>query len=150
MNVLSDPELSILSQNILRLRKAFGYSQMTLAYHAKTRSSTISELENGVNRNPGWEILSRIAKALNTSVHLLLMPNISTVATQQAEIIPPGLSELIENEDKYFGPNENRLSLQEVEWLKKVPLDAADSAEVDDYLLILRHFRLFQKYRFSS
>ena len=80
MTKMNKIELAMLGQNIRRIRKARNLNQTALAMKASTRTATISEIENGVNQNPGWDLLERVATVLNTSIHQLTQPDAEFVS----------------------------------------------------------------------
>ena len=55
-----------------RHREQKGLSQLELAKRAKVGQGYISEMEAGTKKNPGLEVLKRIAKALGVPVTELL------------------------------------------------------------------------------
>lgn len=60
-------------KTVLRqLREAKGMSQLELANRARVAQGYISALEAGDKKNPGLEVLKRLAKALGVSVTELL------------------------------------------------------------------------------
>ena len=56
-----------------RLREAKGLTQTELAKRAKITDEYVSMLESGAKRNPSFEVLKRLAKALGISVGELLV-----------------------------------------------------------------------------
>ncbi len=142
---LKKEELLRLGQNIKRLRKARGMNQTLLAEKAQTRPTTISTLENAINTNPGWNLLIRIANVLDTSIHQLTQPDSSNVSEDVHEMLPQGLVDLLRYQDDLLSPTEDRIRLQEVDWLKKLPMDGNENIGPEEYLLILRHFRLLAR-----
>jgi transcriptional regulator with XRE-family HTH domain len=141
MNTLDESELKRIGKNIKRLRKAKGMNQTALAFKANTRPTTISMIETGSNPNPGWELLDRISSSLDTNLHKLTMPPSSTVTDDISDVPPPpGLVKLLMNEDKLLSPSEDRITLQEVQWLKEIP-EAREQMTAEDLLLILRQYR---------
>ena len=141
-NPLKKEELFRLGQNIKRLRKARGMNQTLLAEKAQTRPTTISTLENAINTNPGWNLLIRIANVLNTSIHKLTQPDSSQISKDVTEQLPQGLVDLLRYQDDLLSPTEDRIRLNEVEWLKKLPIESAEKIGPSEYLHVLRHFRL--------
>jgi transcriptional regulator with XRE-family HTH domain len=61
-----------LSATIRRAREEKGLSQAQLAKRAKVAQGYISDLEAGGKKNPGIEVLKRLAKALGVPVTALL------------------------------------------------------------------------------
>jgi transcriptional regulator with XRE-family HTH domain len=57
---------------IRRAREAKGLSQLGLAKRAKVTQGYISDLEAGTKKNPGINVLRRLAKALGIPVAALL------------------------------------------------------------------------------
>ncbi|HPQ39328.1 MAG TPA: helix-turn-helix transcriptional regulator [bacterium] len=142
MNDPTPSEVIELGQNIRRLRKARDMNQGDLAKKANTQITTISLLENGQNKNPGWDLLQRLADALETTVHELALPHSSEVHTQRvARALPDGLKALIEHQDDHLGPSENRISLSESNWLRQVPEPECWEFTAADFLILLRQFR---------
>lgn len=142
MRDFSASELVRLGQNIRRLRKGLAMNQVTLAQKADTRPGTISELENGLNKNPGWELLTRISSALDTTIHQLTMPDSSSTTVERANIIPNGLIKLVQEQDSFLLPAEDRISMAELECLKLLPVPQRDRMRPEAYLFVLRHLRL--------
>ncbi|MBN1356183.1 helix-turn-helix transcriptional regulator [bacterium] len=138
-------ELNRLGQNIRRLRKLKGMNQTELAFKADTRLATISDLENGNNRNPGWKLLTRIASVLNTTLHDLTLHDASSITDDEYAELAPGLADLVANQDRYLAPGEQRIALREVEWLRKAPGENAQKINCDSYLQVLRHYRILDK-----
>lgn len=60
-----------LGDRLQEIRDDQGLSQLELATRVKTSQSTISQLEQGT-RNPSYQMLRRLAEALNVSVSYLL------------------------------------------------------------------------------
>ncbi|MBN1552958.1 helix-turn-helix transcriptional regulator [bacterium] len=145
MNARSVKELKRLGQNIRRLRKAQKINQIDLAKRANTRSTTISLLENGLNPNPGWDLLDRIAVVLETTVHDLLRPDATSLSREDVLALPKGLVILLKEQDTYLSPREERVSLGEGEWLQKIPGENPDGLEPEDYLLLLRQLRRLRR-----
>lgn len=141
------PDLNRLGMTIRRLRKAHGYNQTELATRAGTRTTTISELENGLNPNPGWDLIDRISKVLHTTIHQLTLPDSSTMADDRNTVIPAGLSKLLKDQELFLGASENRINLREVEWLKRLPFDDPETVTPEEFLHILRHMRLIKVIR---
>ncbi len=63
----------MLGKKIKTARKAAGLTQGQLAVKVQTTKSVISEYENG-NRNPSFEVLSKLATALNCNLRIELDP----------------------------------------------------------------------------
>lgn len=61
-----------LRENMRRLRKLKGFSQITLAELVKVSASHIAEIET-MNRFPSPEVLNKIAQSLGVSAPQLLM-----------------------------------------------------------------------------
>lgn len=61
-----------MSQQIKKLRKARGLTQVELAERAGVTQVYISSLENGTRKNPSLDLLRKLAKALKTDVAELL------------------------------------------------------------------------------
>ncbi len=142
MTHLDKAELNRLGKNIRRLRNVRGMNQTALAYKANTRPTTISMIENGLNTNPGWDLLDRICSALDTTIHKLTLPPSTSMTDETGEIIPPpGLVTLMREEDRLLGPTEERLTLQEVAWMKLGPLKTPEAWGAEDFLQLLRQFR---------
>ncbi len=141
MNYSGDIELKRIGKNIKRLRKSLGMNQTALALKAGTRPTSISMIETATNLNPGWNLLKRIADALDTNIHKLTMPS-STVITEEIRDIspPPGLVELLMHEDTLLAISEDRITLQEVQWLKQIPY-SYEEMTAKDLLVFLRTFR---------
>ncbi|MBN1549910.1 helix-turn-helix transcriptional regulator [bacterium] len=146
MNTMKQDELIKLGHNIRRVRKSKGLNQTVLANRAKTRPTTISSLENGNNPNPGWDLLDRIAKVLNASIHDLTQPEVNIKTDNVASELTNGLKSLLQRQDELLGLSEPRISLQEVNWLAHMPIDKPDEMSPESYLMILRHYRLIRKH----
>ena len=66
-------EMSIkISENLKKLRRKKGYSLEKVARLADLSLNTIVKIENGVNKNPTIETLTKIAKALDVGVDDLI------------------------------------------------------------------------------
>lgn len=63
--------MSLLGDRVRILREQKGWSQQDLADRANLDSSYISLLETGRRKNPGFETLLKIARALGTSLSYL-------------------------------------------------------------------------------
>jgi len=61
-----------ISENLKKLRRRKGYSLEKVARLANLSLNTIVKIENGVNKNPTIETLTRIAKALEVGVDDLI------------------------------------------------------------------------------
>ena len=61
-----------ISENLKKLREKKGYSLERVARLADLSLNTIVKVENGVNKNPTIETLTRIAKALEVGVDDLI------------------------------------------------------------------------------
>jgi len=61
-----------ISDNLKKLRAQKGYSLEKVARLADLSLNTIVKIENGVNKNPTIETLTKIAKALEVSVDDLI------------------------------------------------------------------------------
>lgn len=133
-------ELKKLGENIRRLRKSHGLNQTNLARKALTRPTTVSSIEKGSNPNPGWNLLSRIAEALNTSIHELTKPGSDLIETKCS--VAQGLKELMRRQDALLALGEPRISLGEVEWMSNIPPEKAFRLTANEFLLILRYYRL--------
>lgn len=142
MNGTTPDDIIQLGKNIRRFRKALGMNQADLALKADTQVTTISLLENGLNRNPGWDLLQRLADALNTTVHELALPPSSSVHINRVpQTLPQGLVRLIDQQDMLLAPQENRISFEESSWLAHVPENIAGNLSHDDFLILLRELR---------
>ena len=64
--------LNNISNNLKKLRNQKKYSLEKIARLANLSLNTIVKIENGVNKNPTIETLTKIAKALNVSVEDLI------------------------------------------------------------------------------
>ena len=56
-------EIEKLIENLKKLRRKKGYSLEKVAHLANLSLNTIVKIENGVNKNPTIETLTKIAKA---------------------------------------------------------------------------------------
>ena len=142
MEQSKEKELQLLGQNIKRLRKAKGYNQTQLASKAKTRTATISEIENGNNPNPGWDLVKRVADVLGTSIHQLTQADLRFAPEGSGGELLPSVKDLILKQDEYLAATEARITLNEAKWLSSLPLKHADSLSIDNYVTILRAARL--------
>jgi transcriptional regulator with XRE-family HTH domain len=61
-----------ISENLKKLREKKGYSLEKLARLADLSLNTIVKVENGVNKNPTIETLTKIAKAFEVGVDDLI------------------------------------------------------------------------------
>ena len=61
-----------ISENLKKLRRKKGYSLEKVARLADLSLNTIVKIENGTNKNPTIETLTRIAKALEVGVDDLI------------------------------------------------------------------------------
>ena len=61
-----------ISENLKKLRRKKGYSLEKVARLADLSLNTIVKIENGVNKNPTIETLTKIAKALEVGVDDLI------------------------------------------------------------------------------
>jgi transcriptional regulator with XRE-family HTH domain len=61
-----------MNENLKKLREKKGYSLERVARLADLSLNTIVKVENGVNKNPTIETLTRIAKALEVGVDDLI------------------------------------------------------------------------------
>ena len=61
-----------ISENLKKLRRRKGYSLERVARLANLSLNTIVKIENGVNKNPTIETLTKIAKALEVGVDDLI------------------------------------------------------------------------------
>jgi transcriptional regulator with XRE-family HTH domain len=61
-----------ISENLKKLREKKGYSLERVARLADLSLNTIVKVENGVNKNPTIETLTKIAKALEVGVDDLI------------------------------------------------------------------------------
>ncbi len=148
MKNLKEDELKKLGQNIKRLRKSRGMNQTSLANQARTRPTTISSIENGYSPNPGWDLLNRIAGVLDSSIHDLTQPEV-LIEDKEDSPLPSGLSDLMRRQDDLLALGEPRISLQELEWLSKMPMEGEKGEmSAERYLVILRHFRLVVQNQF--
>lgn len=57
-----------------KARKRLGLTQQQVASFAGVTQNTISELESGHNTNPTWDVLSGVARALESTPEALLPP----------------------------------------------------------------------------
>lgn len=57
-----------LGQKIKKLRKDKGLTQEQLAIHANVSYTTLTKVENGAIKNPSFEIVASLAKALEVSL----------------------------------------------------------------------------------
>ena len=145
MGEISKSELEKLGKNVKRLRKARGMNQTSLAQAARTRPTTISAIENGINPNPGWDLLGRIAIVLNSCIHDLTQPEVSQDQYSESDPIPGGLRQLMQKQKELLALSEPRISLKELDWLAKTPQPEGREVTAEEYLTILRHFRLLLK-----
>ena len=76
--------VSIVGDNLRRLRERAGYSLRDLATRAAVSASTLSNLEAGLG-NPGVETLVDISRALNVAFSELVTPHAPDVQVQRAD-----------------------------------------------------------------
>jgi transcriptional regulator with XRE-family HTH domain len=125
------------------MRQAKAIRQTDLAYQAGLRPASVSELETGKNANPGWELLKRVCKTMDTTIHRLTMPDASSVPEEHYEEMAEGLKTLIQNQDSFLTHSEERISLEEAEWLRHVPCPNRRDLSPAVYLQLLRSCRIF-------
>jgi len=142
MEEIRKKELEKLGRNVRRLRKSRGINQTKLAMAARTRPTTISAIENGINPNPGWDLLGRVAEVLDSSIHDLTQPEINVGKLPHKSQLAEGLGDLMHRQSELLALSEPRISLKELEWLSHVPQPENREISAEEYLLILRHFRL--------
>jgi len=65
-------EIEKIIENLKKLRRKKGYSLEKVARLANLSLSTIVKIENGVNKNPTIETLTKIAKVLEVGVDGLI------------------------------------------------------------------------------
>lgn len=65
----------ILGNKLREYRESIGMTQVELAEKSKVSRVTISQLEQGIERNTTTKTLSRIAKALDTTVEHIFFSN---------------------------------------------------------------------------
>ena len=65
-------EIEKLIENLKKLRRKKGYSLEKVARLANLSLNTIVKIENGVNKNPTIETLTKIAKVLEVGVDDLI------------------------------------------------------------------------------
>lgn len=89
--------------NIKAIRKNKGWTQKELAKESEVSFSMISKLESGEKKNPSFETLSKIAKALNTSVTELLgdTPVSTIIPTELGNGIKAGMHRLSETKELF-------------------------------------------------
>ncbi len=85
-----EPKALGIGERIARLIEERGISRTILAEKAQLSSSAVSSLIGG-HRQPGIEVVSRLAEALGTSCDFLIAGK-SAVTPQQAEPKPPEMS----------------------------------------------------------
>ncbi|HFK1742265.1 MULTISPECIES: helix-turn-helix domain-containing protein [Bacillus] len=56
-------------------RESRGWSQSKLSRRSGVPQSTISEIENGIRRNPTFKTLEKLAKALGITIEHLVVTN---------------------------------------------------------------------------
>jgi transcriptional regulator with XRE-family HTH domain len=61
-----------LGTRLRQRREAVGFSQRKLARLVHTRQATISDLERGILKNPGVDIVRRLAKTLGVTADWLI------------------------------------------------------------------------------
>ncbi|MBN1295259.1 helix-turn-helix transcriptional regulator [bacterium] len=142
MEDLRKKELDKLGRNVRRLRKSRGMNQTMLAQAARTRPTTISAIENGINANPGWDLLGRVAEVLDSTIHALTQPEIVIEKMPQKGSLPEGLGHLMHRQSELLALSEPRISLKELEWLSHTPKPENREISCEEYLMILRYFRL--------
>lgn len=79
-NVAIDATRKIVANNIRRLRKAHGISQMQLGEQSQAGQTTISSVENPVGKSPTLETLELIADSLEVPQWTLLLNSTMTSA----------------------------------------------------------------------
>lgn len=75
------PELDI-TRAMMDARLSAGLTQMQLSERSGISQADISRLENGT-RNPSLNLLKRLAAAMNTTLHIEFIPNVSTKSARQ-------------------------------------------------------------------
>lgn len=61
-----------LGDRVRRRREMLGWSQQDLAEQTRIAQTLISRIERGVNKNPGLDVLKRLAIALRVSIDWLV------------------------------------------------------------------------------
>ena len=61
-----------ISDNLKKLRAKKGYSLEKVARLADLSLNTVVKIENGVNKNPTFETITKLAKALNVPIDDLI------------------------------------------------------------------------------
>lgn len=74
MNKITNKDRQYIAHNILKYRKAKGYTQEQLAFEANTTNKCISDLELA-KRNVKIDTISRVAKALDVKLSDLTKSN---------------------------------------------------------------------------
>jgi len=134
-------ELKVIGINIRRFRKAQGMNLVEFATKTGSTPTNLSNLENGSNKNPSWDLLDRVASILNTTIHQLTMRDTSAHPEFNGSVVSKALVELLKDQDRILGSTEDRISLGEAAWLKTIPVENPDQVNIDELLLLLRFIR---------
>ena len=69
---MSNPPYNAISENLKRLRKNKDYSLEKISKLADLSLNTVAKIESGVNSNPTYETLQKLALALGVEVNDLI------------------------------------------------------------------------------
>ena len=84
-----------IGERIRSVRESLGHTQRQVAEAARMPSQYLSDLERGRNANPGLDILSRLAEAMDVGVDDL----VGRGRAYKRDELPPGLHELLEDDE---------------------------------------------------
>lgn len=134
----SQSELKLIGKNIKLIRNARGFTQFALANKAgMTRPGTISDIENAKIPTLNFDVLERLAGALDVTIHDLTRPSEPIRSCG----IKSGLTDLIEQQSVLLTASEARLGDHEIEILRKIDLDLTS----EGYLILIRCIRTIQQ-----
>lgn len=102
--------MTTLGDYIAKLREEKGWSQKELARRAGRSQTTIHKIETGLTLHPGIDILVDIAKALNISVHLLVLAYEGQISKNWRDLQLQALKEdVIQNMESVFSKYSGKL-----------------------------------------
>ncbi|NIM07178.1 MAG: helix-turn-helix domain-containing protein [Armatimonadetes bacterium] len=92
--------MSELGFTLHMLRRRRGWTQGQLAQRARTTPEYISQLERGKKTNPGIDLLTRLALALETTPDFILI-QAGMLPVSDNMPLPPEVAELVETIEAY-------------------------------------------------
>jgi transcriptional regulator with XRE-family HTH domain len=125
-----------LSEKIRQLRKQKGLSLNKLAEDAGVSKAYLSQLENGVSKQPSADVLFKIASALATTIADLLDKPIRVSATDFNDI-PSGLRELIDKRGEELDIRE-----EDIRMLRNIQYRGRQPKTADEWEYVLQSIRM--------